>query len=83
MSVSIVDSDAGIAINFTYSVLPAPAAVLAGVMSGATLIDAEMRPIAGGVSACVFPTARSSPRASAGILIWARINLRKDCACAD
>ncbi len=33
-------------INFTYALPPAPGAVLAGVMSGVTLSDAEMRPVA-------------------------------------
>ncbi|WP_193187157.1 hypothetical protein [Nisaea sediminum] len=49
MAASIADSDAEMAINFTYSIPPAPAAILAGVMSGVTLSDAEMRPIAGRV----------------------------------
>jgi len=42
----LVSSDVELAITFTYAIPPAPGAVLAGVMSGVTMSDAEMRPIA-------------------------------------
>tara|TARA_R110002126_G_scaffold38956_3_gene115896 strand:- start:1282 stop:2244 length:963 start_codon:yes stop_codon:yes gene_type:complete len=46
MIAPLTDMDAEMAIIFTYVIPPAPGAVLAGVMSGVTMSDTEMRPVA-------------------------------------
>jgi hypothetical protein len=68
MTAPIIDSDAEMAINFTYSIPPAPAAILAGVMSGVTLSDAEMRPIAGRVLSLRLPGGETDPVRFSGYL---------------
>lgn len=55
LNAPLSSDDGEIVITFTLAVPPAPGAVLAGVMSGVTVNDAEMRPIAGRVLCLRLP----------------------------
>lgn len=68
MNASLAGHDAEVTINFTYSIPPAPGVVLAGVMSGVTMSDAEMRPIAGRVLSLRLPAGEIDPARFSGYL---------------
>ena len=52
---SLLDRDEEMALLVTYAMPPAPGIVLAGIMSGVTLHDAEMRPMAGRILSLRLP----------------------------
>src|SRR5690606_1383479 len=66
MIAPLVDMDVEMAITFTYVIPPAPAAVLAGIMSGVILSDTEMRPIACRVLSLRLPDGVASPEGMSG-----------------
>ncbi|WP_028467271.1 hypothetical protein [Nisaea denitrificans] len=49
MTTQLVSRDQEMLLTFTYALPPAPGVVLAGILSGVTMHDAEMRPVAGRV----------------------------------
>ncbi len=55
MTIQLVSRDHEMVLTFTYALPPAPGVVLAGIMSGVTMHDAEMRPMAGRVIGLRLP----------------------------
>lgn len=49
LTTQLVSRDQEMLLTFTYALPPAPGVVLAGILSGVTMHDAEMRPVAGRV----------------------------------
>lgn len=55
MTTQLVSRDQEMLLTFTYALPPAPGVVLAGILSGVTMHDAEMRPVAGRVIGLRLP----------------------------
>ena len=68
LNASLSTEDGEIVITFTLAMPPAPGAMLAGVMSGVTVNDAEMRPIAGRALCLRLPDETASTKDISGYL---------------
>ncbi|WP_323797311.1 hypothetical protein [Nisaea sp.] len=55
LTTQLVSRDQEMLLTFTYALPPAPGVVLAGILSGVTMHDAEMRPVAGRVIGLRLP----------------------------